>query len=263
MSYTPLPITSISTVSVLASWISQAASESFLWQTGGHGGWVGNFTLGASWCDPYKTWQKVRPLSGLTVLFFCISSIPCHQIYSFDPYANITAEQEHLVVGGSSLPSSTSACCLGLPTVFLQQTNLCMHAPPPPLILQVTLSSGLNKRTLDPWTPTSGLEQRQRKSAHTGGHIPLQKGFFLSHAHRISPRAEVFWTGAATANGVLRDVDEALPRLHDWRYARFPTRHTWLLHVLTPGWWKVPCGRPRARRCRAPARVVCAASRSV
>ena len=28
----------------------------------GTGGWLGNSTGGNSWCDPFKTWQKVRPL---------------------------------------------------------------------------------------------------------------------------------------------------------------------------------------------------------
>ena len=26
----------------------------------GAGGWVGNFSTGNSWCDPFKTWQRVR-----------------------------------------------------------------------------------------------------------------------------------------------------------------------------------------------------------
>lgn len=110
------------------------AASDYLYLDCGHGGWVGNFTLGASWCDPYKTWQK---------------------IYSFDPYANITAEQEHLVVGGDAL-------------LWTEQAN--------------------------PGSMDSYIWPR------------------------AAAAAEVFWTGAATANGVLRDVDEALPRLHDWRY---------------------------------------------
>lgn len=34
-----------------------------------------------SWCDPFKTWQKA---------------------YSFNPVANLTAEQSKLVMGGTS-----------------------------------------------------------------------------------------------------------------------------------------------------------------
>lgn len=48
----------------------------------GAGAWVGNFTTGNSWCNPFKTWQKA---------------------YSFDPYANITESQRHLVLGGQQL----------------------------------------------------------------------------------------------------------------------------------------------------------------
>ena len=35
-----------------------------------------------SWCDPFKTWQKS---------------------YSFDPFANLTSEQQKLILGGESL----------------------------------------------------------------------------------------------------------------------------------------------------------------
>ncbi|KAI1792542.1 N-acetylhexosaminidase [Ganoderma leucocontextum] len=45
----------------------------------GAGEWLGNDILGNSWCDPFKTWQRA---------------------YSFDPFANLTQEQHHLVLGG-------------------------------------------------------------------------------------------------------------------------------------------------------------------
>ncbi|TCD63749.1 N-acetyl-glucosamine-6-phosphate deacetylase [Steccherinum ochraceum] len=45
----------------------------------GAGDWTGNNILGNSWCDPFKTWQRA---------------------YSFDPYANLTADQYSLVLGG-------------------------------------------------------------------------------------------------------------------------------------------------------------------
>ncbi|KAI0349990.1 N-acetylhexosaminidase [Trametes cingulata] len=45
----------------------------------GAGEWLGNDILGNSWCDPFKTWQRA---------------------YSFDPYANLTADQHDLVLGG-------------------------------------------------------------------------------------------------------------------------------------------------------------------
>lgn len=46
----------------------------------GGGGWLGN-SIRNSWCDPFKTWQK---------------------IYSFDPYANVPDVQKSLVLGGES-----------------------------------------------------------------------------------------------------------------------------------------------------------------
>ena len=75
-----------------------AASDYFYLDCGA-GGWVGNnpqglvlntillnglFTLfynySNSWCEPFKTWQKA---------------------YSFDPVANLTADQAKLVLGGN------------------------------------------------------------------------------------------------------------------------------------------------------------------
>jgi len=58
-----------------------AASDFFYLDCGG-GGWVGDFPTGNSWCDPFKTWQKA---------------------YSFDPTANLTAEEAKLVLGGQQL----------------------------------------------------------------------------------------------------------------------------------------------------------------
>ncbi|KAI1788839.1 beta-hexosaminidase [Ganoderma leucocontextum] len=54
-----------------------APSDYFYLDCGG-GEWIGS-TVGNSWCDPFKTWQKA---------------------YTFDPQANISASQAHLVLGG-------------------------------------------------------------------------------------------------------------------------------------------------------------------
>jgi hexosaminidase len=58
------------------------AASDYFYLDCGHGGWVGQNTLGNSWCDPFKTWQKA---------------------YSFNPKANLTEEQTKLVLGGQSL----------------------------------------------------------------------------------------------------------------------------------------------------------------
>ncbi|KDE09594.1 hypothetical protein MVLG_00002 [Microbotryum lychnidis-dioicae p1A1 Lamole] len=57
------------------------ASSEYLYLDCGGGAWVGG-TTGNSWCDPFKSWQK---------------------IYSFDPYANITSSQRRLIMGGETL----------------------------------------------------------------------------------------------------------------------------------------------------------------
>ncbi|KZV92548.1 beta-hexosaminidase [Exidia glandulosa HHB12029] len=61
--------------------IVHAASD-FFYLDCGLGGWVGDCAGCNSWCEPYKTWQK---------------------IYSFDPFNGTTADQAHLVLGGEAL----------------------------------------------------------------------------------------------------------------------------------------------------------------
>ncbi|KDQ62085.1 glycoside hydrolase family 20 protein [Jaapia argillacea MUCL 33604] len=61
--------------------IVHAASNYFYLDCGG-GGWVGDNPAGNSWCDPFKTWQNS---------------------YTFDPNANLTVEQQKLIMGGEHL----------------------------------------------------------------------------------------------------------------------------------------------------------------
>ncbi|KAG6818386.1 hypothetical protein H0H93_005346, partial [Arthromyces matolae] len=58
------------------------AASDYFYLDCGHGGWVGDFPTGNSWCDPFKTWQKS---------------------YTFDPVANLTDAQKSLVLGGQHL----------------------------------------------------------------------------------------------------------------------------------------------------------------
>lgn len=58
--------------------IIHAASNYFYLDCGG-GGCVGDYPAGDSWCDPFKTWQYS---------------------YTFDPLANLTSDQYHLIMGG-------------------------------------------------------------------------------------------------------------------------------------------------------------------
>jgi len=48
----------------------------------GLGGWLGDSVNGTSWCDPFKTWQK---------------------IYSFDPYKDVATSQRKQILGGQAL----------------------------------------------------------------------------------------------------------------------------------------------------------------
>ncbi|EIN12307.1 N-acetylhexosaminidase [Punctularia strigosozonata HHB-11173 SS5] len=48
----------------------------------GAGEWLGSDPEANSWCDPFKTWQRA---------------------YTFDPFANLTAEEQKLVLGGQQL----------------------------------------------------------------------------------------------------------------------------------------------------------------
>ncbi|KAH9932741.1 N-acetylhexosaminidase [Epithele typhae] len=88
-------VTSLSNETVVIVWISSAnaaavAAKNFRIVHGpsdyfyldcGAGEWLGD-DVANSWCDPFKTWQKA---------------------YTFDPLANITEAQTHLVLGGQQL----------------------------------------------------------------------------------------------------------------------------------------------------------------
>ncbi|KAF8479979.1 N-acetylhexosaminidase [Gautieria morchelliformis] len=57
------------------------AASDFLYLDCGAGEWIGD-DIANSWCDPFKTWQK---------------------IYSFDPLANLTSHQAKFILGGETL----------------------------------------------------------------------------------------------------------------------------------------------------------------
>ncbi|KAI8600712.1 beta-D-N-acetylhexosaminidase 1 [Dissophora ornata] len=48
----------------------------------GFGDWLGNWTMGRSWCDPYKSWQR---------------------IYSFNPISGLSPKEAKNVLGGEAL----------------------------------------------------------------------------------------------------------------------------------------------------------------
>ncbi|CCL99454.1 uncharacterized protein FIBRA_01472 [Fibroporia radiculosa] len=57
------------------------ATSSYFYLDCGAGEWIGDDPNGNSWCDPFKTWQYT---------------------YTFDPYANLTSDQYHLIMGGQA-----------------------------------------------------------------------------------------------------------------------------------------------------------------
>ncbi|KAK7023082.1 beta-hexosaminidase [Favolaschia claudopus] len=58
------------------------APSDFFYLDCGAGEWIGKSAESNSWCDPFKSWQKA---------------------YTFNPLANISAAQKHLVLGGQQL----------------------------------------------------------------------------------------------------------------------------------------------------------------
>ncbi|KAJ7162970.1 beta-hexosaminidase [Mycena filopes] len=86
----------LSNETVVMVWISSAnaaavaaknfrfvhAPSDYFYLDCGAGEWIGKDPTGNSWCDPFKTWQKS---------------------YTFNPLANISAAQAHLVLGGQQL----------------------------------------------------------------------------------------------------------------------------------------------------------------
>ena len=144
--------------------VVHAASDYFYLDCGG-GGWVGANVGGNSWCDPFKTWQKA---------------------YSFDPFANLTADQEKLILGGK-LPSRFNH----LSPMSRKTSRLINH-------LSITGEQLL-------WTEQSSPSNLD----------PIVWP-------RAATSAEVFWTGATLPDGTQRNSgagsDAALPRLHDLQY---------------------------------------------
>ncbi|KAG0366909.1 hypothetical protein BGZ54_004716 [Gamsiella multidivaricata] len=59
-----------------------AGSADYWYLDCGFGDWLGNWTLGRSWCDPYKGWQR---------------------IYSFNPILGLTPKDARSVLGGEAL----------------------------------------------------------------------------------------------------------------------------------------------------------------
>ncbi|KAF9576956.1 hypothetical protein EC968_000081 [Mortierella alpina] len=59
-----------------------AGSADYWYLDCGYGDWLGNWTLGRSWCDPYKSWQK---------------------IYSFNPLMGLNTKEAESVLGGEAL----------------------------------------------------------------------------------------------------------------------------------------------------------------
>ncbi|KAG0299827.1 hypothetical protein BGZ98_009725 [Dissophora globulifera] len=59
-----------------------AGSADYWYLDCGFGDWLGNWTQGRSWCDPYKSWQKV---------------------YSFNPIMGLTEKEAKNVLGGEAL----------------------------------------------------------------------------------------------------------------------------------------------------------------
>ncbi|PCH40388.1 glycoside hydrolase family 20 protein [Wolfiporia cocos MD-104 SS10] len=86
-------LTSLSNETIVLVWISSDdvkavadkgfrvihAASNYFYLDCGAGGWVGDYPAGNSWCDPFKTWQYS---------------------YTFDPLANLTADQYSLILGG-------------------------------------------------------------------------------------------------------------------------------------------------------------------
>jgi hexosaminidase len=70
---------------------------------------VGDFPSGNSWCEPFKTWQKVSCFLSTYMMSIHHSSFSSLlgnfglQAYTFDPLANLTTAQANFVLGGQQL----------------------------------------------------------------------------------------------------------------------------------------------------------------
>ncbi|KAJ7094803.1 glycoside hydrolase superfamily [Mycena epipterygia] len=75
------------------------SSSDYFYLDCGAGQWMGGDPLRNSWCDPFKTWQKERALVSSLKIWNLIED----KSYTFDPLAELTSDQAHLVLGRQQL----------------------------------------------------------------------------------------------------------------------------------------------------------------
>ena len=61
----------------------------------GQGGWLGEEGGGNSWCDPFKSWQRMY-----SCVISCEIDLADRVRGRFDPYKDVTEDQKKLVLGG-------------------------------------------------------------------------------------------------------------------------------------------------------------------
>lgn len=144
-----------------------------------------------SWCDPFKTWQKVT--SSVVFLSVFRNVTQYGQAYTFNPLANLSTAQGALVLGGrlandTRIPSFTWGA---------QQVNnyYGQNKPRPRIWIQ---------------SPGLALPAPPRFVFHLFQTLLAERFMQLLH--------QVFWTGATLPGGTPRNVESALPRLHDLRF---------------------------------------------
>jgi hypothetical protein len=114
--------------------------------------------ISTSWCDPFKTWQKV----GLTICSCkIVGGLMSHQSYTFDPLARMTEAQAKLVLGGSFSMSVLSYANLQLPrrpATTLDRTVLTRKSRLDRLASSSQLCRGLlDRRNSSRWQSTKCL----------------------------------------------------------------------------------------------------------
>ena len=74
------------------------ASNEYFYLDCGAGGWLGQNPLGNSWCNPFKTWQKVS--CSIFLASRAVEAVLQAYTYTFDPLAGLRPSEYHLVLGG-------------------------------------------------------------------------------------------------------------------------------------------------------------------
>ncbi|KAF8194331.1 N-acetylhexosaminidase [Mycena galopus ATCC 62051] len=199
------------------------AASNYFYLDCGHGGWVGDFPAGNSWCDPFKTWQNTTGVEAAPMNHQCSDTESGVSGCTYEFLWTSWALNSSSLSGRMSRNGTRMSSCPSTPT-------LCVPPPLSVLWLATHIDPPTQAYTFD---PSANLTAAQSELV-LGGQSLLwteqSSGENLDSTTwpRAASTAELFWSGPGG------NVDTALPRLHEVVY-RFRQRGV-AANALQPEW---------------------------